>query len=105
MFRKYEIFHIFLDKKEDGYYLVITKQGEIIMAKEHCQLTKIFGLNVKRRRIELGLTQAEIAEQLGIMVSPDSISRIESGYVAPRFNRIEEIAKILKCKPSQLFEE
>ena len=70
------------------------------MAKEHCQLAKIFGLNVKRRRVELGLTQ-----QLGIRVSPDNISRIESGYIAPRFNRIEKIAKILKCKPSQLFEE
>ena len=75
------------------------------MAKEHCQLAKIFGLNVKRRRVELGLTQAEVAEQLWIMVSTDNILRIESGYIAPRFNKIEEIAKILKCKPSQLFEE
>lgn len=75
------------------------------MTKEHCQLAKIFGLNVKRRRVELGLTQAEVAEQLGIRVSPDNISRIESGYIAPRFNRIEKIAKILKYKPSQLFEE
>jgi transcriptional regulator with XRE-family HTH domain len=47
------------------------------------------------------LTQAELAEQLNM--GSDSLSRIENGIVAPRFQRLEDIAKILDCTVADLF--
>ena len=47
------------------------------------------------------MTQAELAERLG--VGNDSLSRIEKGVVAPRFQRLELIAEVLGCTVSELF--
>ena len=49
----------------------------------------------------MGLTQAELAEQLDM--GGDSLSRIENGIVAPRFQRLEAIAKALDCAVADLF--
>jgi len=49
----------------------------------------------------MGLTQAELAEQLNM--GGDSLSRIENGIVAPRFQRLEDIAKVLDCAVADLF--
>ena len=51
----------------------------------------------------LGMTQIELANRLNM--APDALSRIENGFVAPRFNRIEEITKILHCSVAELFRE
>lgn len=54
---------------------------------------------VKTRRIELNLTQSELAEMVGL--KQQSIQQIESGLIKrPRF--IVEIAKVLHCDPTWL---
>ncbi|EKT66901.1 helix-turn-helix domain-containing protein [Providencia alcalifaciens] len=54
---------------------------------------------VKSRRVELNLTQSELADMVGL--KQQSIQQIESGLIKkPRF--IIEIASALKCEPSWL---
>jgi transcriptional regulator with XRE-family HTH domain len=54
---------------------------------------------VKQRRIELGMTQAEVAERAGIR--QQSYQQIEAGETKrPRY--LLEIASVLKCKPQWL---
>lgn len=59
------------------------------------------GANIARRRRHCGMTQAELAEKLG--TGADSLSRIEKGVVAPRFGRLEQIARELHCSVADLF--
>lgn len=59
------------------------------------------GQNIAQKRKTKGLTQAEMAEQLGI--GADSLSRTEKGSIAPRFPRLEHIAAILGCAVADLF--
>jgi transcriptional regulator with XRE-family HTH domain len=54
-----------------------------------------FVANVKRRRQELGLTQRELAEKLG--VSKPYISQVEAGDNIPTLGVVERFAKALKC--------
>jgi len=64
-------------------------------------LAKIVGANIAGRRKQQGLTQADFAERLGM--GADSLSRIEKGVVAPRFQRLEQIAAALECPVANLF--
>ena len=66
-------------------------------------LARVFGSNVARRRQLLKMSQAELSEKLDI--APDVVSRVENGYIAPRFGRIEQIATALGCSVSELFRE
>ena len=72
-------------------------------AKKTQSLAKLFGANVARRRHLLKMSQAELSERLDI--APDVVSRVENGYIAPRFGRIEQIAGVLGCTVSELFRE
>lgn len=49
---------------------------------------------IKQARIEKGLTQAELAEKIG--VEPPSVSRWEGGEMAPRPKMIHKIAEALE---------
>ena len=74
------------------------------MAEREVQrLAKILGNSIVERRKILGMTQIELANRLDM--APDALSLIENGYVAPRFNRIEEMAKVLECSVAELFRE
>ena len=74
------------------------------MAEREVQrLAKILGNSIVERRKILGMTQIELANRLDM--APDALWRIENGYVAPRFNRIEEMAKVLECSVAELFRE
>ena len=64
-------------------------------------LAIIFGKNIQRKRTQLGLTQDELAERLGI--GQQSLSRIERGTMAPKFERLQDIASVLHCPVSELF--
>ena len=56
---------------------------------------------LKNRRLELNLTQAEVAKQVG--VSEGTISRWESGNIANmKRSYIAAYAKVLKLKPSAI---
>lgn len=55
------------------------------------------GLIIRQRRVELGLTQEELAERVGNGVRQAEISRLEHDRVAlPRRKRLEQIATALE---------
>lgn len=58
--------------------------------------TKDFGKELKRVRIERGLTQSEVAE--GCNITLRTIQRIESGHVQPRNSTIRIISDFLEMK-------
>ena len=64
-------------------------------------LAVIVGANITARRKKRGMNQAQFAEQLGI--GPDSLSRIERGITAPRFQTLEKMALVLECSVAELF--
>ncbi|WP_235989050.1 helix-turn-helix domain-containing protein [Pseudomonas lopnurensis] len=53
------------------------------------------------RRKAKGLTQAQVAEIMG--VEKETISRMENGVISPTLPRLQQIADILECSPSDLF--
>lgn len=63
----------------------------------------VVGGNISARRKLLRYTQAKLAEKLNM--GPDSLSRIEKGVVAPRFQRLADIAAALDCSIADLFKE
>lgn len=64
-------------------------------------LAKLVGGNIAVRRKQKNWTQAQLGEKLGI--GTDSLCRIERGVMAPRFQRLEEIARLLDCSVADLF--
>jgi transcriptional regulator with XRE-family HTH domain len=62
-----------------------------------------FGQAIRHRRVELGLTQEELAERVGENVRQSEISRLERDYVAlPRRSRLEALARALEVSPGYL---
>ncbi|MBQ7649718.1 MAG: helix-turn-helix transcriptional regulator [Victivallales bacterium] len=64
-------------------------------------LPEILGENIAQRRKKLGLSQKQVAERLG--VTPEAMTRIEKGKIAPKLTRLEAIARILQCSVPALF--
>ena len=64
-------------------------------------LARRVGANIAAYRKLKGWTQAQLGEILGI--GTDSLCRIERGTMAPRFQRLEDIAEALGCTVSDLF--
>ena len=64
-------------------------------------LRKRFGSLVAVHRRRLGWTQQDLAERTGM--SPDMISRIETGGSGARFNTIEKLAAALEVDPAAFF--
>jgi len=56
-------------------------------------LSKLVGARLAARRKELGLTQAELAERLGI--EKESVSRLETGVISPSLGRLSTLAEAL----------
>ena len=66
----------------------------------------IFVINkVKERRIELNLSQVDIASELGMSVG--FIGKVESGRYPTHYNlkHLNELAKILNCSPQDFLPE
>ncbi len=59
------------------------------------------GMVIAVRRKAKGLTQAQVAEIMG--VEKETISRMENGVISPTLPRLQQIADILECSPSDLF--
>ncbi len=57
--------------------------------------------NVKKRRLELGLTQAAFAQLLD--VSQSRISSLENGAFVESAERVDQIARALETTPDYLF--
>lgn len=65
------------------------------------KLVEIVGQNIARRRIQLGLSQKELAIRLDI--TADALNRMEKGRIAPKMGRLEDIAAHLQCPVTYLF--
>lgn len=73
------------------------------MAGNRRQQTPSFGEVIRQRRVELGMTQEELAERVGESVRQSDISRLERDYVAlPRRDRLEALAAALEVTPGYL---
>lgn len=59
------------------------------------------GERIKQRRIELGLTQTELAHRMGI-TSKTTICKAETTDFNPTTDRVREFAKALECTPAYL---
>jgi transcriptional regulator with XRE-family HTH domain len=64
-------------------------------------LTDIFGANLRHHRKAGRLTQADLAEQVGL--SMEMISKIERGVAAPSFSTIERLAEVLEVPEGAFF--
>lgn len=61
------------------------------------------GRFIRRRRIELGMTQEQMAEMLGVSVRQSEISRLENDRITlPRRERLERIAEVLDVPIGEL---
>ena len=58
-------------------------------------------INIKSRRIELGLTQDELAKKMGY-ADKSMIAKIEAGIIDLPQSKIEAFAQALKTSPSWL---
>lgn len=61
------------------------------------------GRNIFERRKELGWTQAELAEKIG--VDTETVSRFERGSNLPSLSRLETLADVLSLPLSRLIAE
>ena len=61
----------------------------------------VLSVNLKARRKELNLSQAELAEKTG--TSPNYISKIEAEKQFPSVQMIEQLASALSCDSIDLF--
>ena len=59
------------------------------------------GRRIKVRRVELGMTQADLAEKLS--VGQSNLSYIERGKRDVSVSLLAEIAQALKCRPEEFF--
>ena len=59
--------------------------------------------NIAKRRKELGLTQAQVAER--ISMEKESLSRMEAGKITPSLHRLEKIATALDCPIADLLRD
>ena len=71
------------------------------MAHPEISLTVELGKTIRKKRKELGMTQEELAEKIG--VGHQALSRIENGVMAPKMDRLPLIAANLKCTVADLF--
>jgi transcriptional regulator with XRE-family HTH domain len=61
------------------------------------------GTFIRERRMELGLTQEQLAERMGSAVRQAEVSRLERGQIAfPRRERLDMIAAALEVSPGEL---
>jgi len=61
----------------------------------------ILSENIKNRRLELGLTQTDLAQMLGYS-DRSAISKIEKGEVDLQQSKVYAFAKALRVDPSEL---
>lgn len=64
------------------------------------KISKKLGNNLKRIRLEKGMSQGDICRATGM--DRGYISRVESGQKNPTISNLEKIAKALKISPDEL---
>ena len=82
--------------------IVLNPKKELNVSRKNKEpLAIIVGANISAKRKRKGMNQVQLAEQLGIGL--DSLSRIESGITAPKFQTLEKMAQVLECPVAELF--
>lgn len=71
--------------------------------KESTSLGVLLGRNIARRRMALGLTQAELADQID--ADTVTVSRFERGSNLPSLLRLEKIAETLGMPLAELLSQ
>ena len=71
------------------------------MEERSNSLTKTVGQMIYARRKALGISQEVLAERVGI--GQQSLSRMEQGKIAPKFERLQVFADALDCRVVDLF--
>ena len=61
------------------------------------------GIVLKKKRVEKGLTQMELAEHLGY-TSPQFVSNWERGMCSPAFNALPTLAKVLSVGKKEMID-
>ena len=69
--------------------------------KEKLKLAVLVGANITAYRKLRNWSQTELAER--IEITAVSLSRIERGLAAPRFQTLEKLCQIFDCSASDLF--
>ena len=64
---------------------------------------EVIKLTIKERRRELGLTQRELAERMG--VDQSSVANWETGATGPHRNKLVRLAKVLGCSVEELLDD
>ncbi|MCS3458802.1 helix-turn-helix domain-containing protein [Aeromonas sp. BIGb0445] len=67
------------------------------------ELAKSVGKAIGRQRQQVGLTQEQVAEHLGIGM--EAISRMERGLVVPTVVRLAELAQLFDCELADFLRE
>ncbi len=62
-----------------------------------------FAAEIKRRRARLGITQAQLAERVGVRLP--TIGRLEIGNRRPSIDLLERLAEALQCRVRDLLPE
>ena len=67
------------------------------------ELAKSVGKAIGRQRQQVGLTQEQVAEYLGIGM--EAVSRMERGKVVPTVVRLTELAQLFDCELADFLRE
>jgi transcriptional regulator with XRE-family HTH domain len=82
----------------------MVKKGEKPLVNNKNKIfAELVGEHLKRRRLELGMTQAEFAETIGL--SEKGVGRIERGERAPTCRTLSKILKEGKISIDQLLQD
>lgn len=68
--------------------------------RKNAKLPRVLGKKIQKRRKDLGLTQEDLGDKVGI--SRAYMGYIEQGRYAPSLEVLEKIAKQLKVRTSDL---
>ena len=80
------------------------KFGEVLQKQKGCvAVMKPFGAKVKDARISLGLSQLQLAENVG--VSKRAVNSYEAGTVRPRATTLQKLAKALQVSVTFLSDD
>lgn len=75
----------------------------VVMTNKEKKFAQKMGKTIAARRLKASLTQAELAELIG--VEQETISRFERGATLPPLNRLADIADALKCPLENLLRD